>query len=185
MGIRPLTDHVRRAVFLDRDGVLNRSIVRQGRPYPPQSLAELEILPNTAQPLSDLKQAGFLALVVTNQPDVGRGTQSREIVESIHSRLRAKLPLDDIFVCYHTDGDGCACRKPAPGLLLQGAARYQLDMASCYCIGDRWRDIDAGHNAGCPSILINYDYQEQKPQKAPHAIVTTLREAADWILERA
>src|SRR5262249_5208053 len=161
MGIGPLMEQQRRAVFLDRDGVLNRAVVRRGRPYPPGSLSELEILPNVFESLTDLQKAGFLTLVVTNQPDVARGTQSRDIAEEMTARLRRELPLADIFVCYHSDADGCDCRKPAPGLLRQGAARYTLDMTSCYCVGDRWRDIDAGHNAGCRAILINYNYQEQ------------------------
>jgi D-glycero-D-manno-heptose 1,7-bisphosphate phosphatase len=170
------------AVFLDRDGVLNRARIRGGRPYPPASVAELEILPGVAGALADLKAAGFLLLVVTNQPDVGNGTQSREVVEAMHARLRAELPLDDVFVCYHVDADGCACRKPAPGLLLQAAAQYGLDLASCYVVGDRWRDVDAAHRAGCRPIFLDYGYQERGPACEPAARVHSLREAADWIL---
>jgi len=171
-----------RAVFLDRDGVINRAFIRQGKPYPPNSAEELEILPGVRESLSALRQAGFLLIVVTNQPDVGRGTQSRETVEAIHSRLGAELALDDILVCYHTDSDDCFCRKPAPGLLQQAAGRHRLHLPSCYMVGDRWRDVDAGHNAGCKPILIDYNYQEQKPRKEPVAVLHSLREAADWIL---
>jgi D-glycero-D-manno-heptose 1,7-bisphosphate phosphatase len=113
----------RRAVFLDRDGVLNRAVVRDGTPYPPDSLEALEILPGVREALEDLKASGFLLLVVTNQPDVAKGTQSRAVVEAIHQKLRAELPLDDIFVCYHQDSDGCDCRKPATGLFEDAAAR--------------------------------------------------------------
>ena len=173
---------MRKTVFLDRDGVLNRAAVRHGKPYPPDSAQELEILDGVAESLADLRRAGFLLLVVTNQPDVGRGTQQREVVEAIHSRLRAELSLDDIFVCYHMDLDGCDCRKPLPGLLLQAAKQYSLHLPSCFMIGDRWRDVDAGHNAGCRSILIDYRYQERGPEKEPIAVVKSLREAADWIL---
>jgi D-glycero-D-manno-heptose 1,7-bisphosphate phosphatase len=176
---------VRRAVFLDRDGVLNRAVVRRGKAYPPDSIRELEILPGVRESLADLKSAGFLLLVVTNQPDVGQGHQSQRAVEAIHAHLQAELPLDDIFVCYHTDSDGCGCRKPAAGLLMQAAAQYLLDLPSCYMVGDRWRDVDAGHNAGCQSILIDYHYQEQEPQKKPISTLNSLREAADWILRCA
>src|SRR5438552_5833722 len=174
--------HTRRGVFLDRDGVLNRPFVRDGKPYPPDSVSNLEILPGVAKSLWDLKNAGFLLIVATNQPDVGTGTQSREEVESIHSHLRKELPLDDIFVCYHIDSDKCACRKPLPGLLHDAAKRYNLFLPSCYMVGDRWRDVDAGHNAGCKSIFIDYRYDEQKPQNEPAATLNSLREAADWIL---
>ncbi len=180
-----LVKHGLRAVFLDRDGVLNRAIVRSGKPYPPASARDLEILPGVEGILEDLKRAGFLLLVVTNQPDVGLGIQSRETVEAIHDQLRAQLPLDDIYVCYHTDSDCCDCRKPSPGLLLRAARQYGLDLPSCYMVGDRWRDIDAGHNAGCKAILVDYNYQEQKPQKQPIAIVRSLREAGDWILRHS
>jgi D-glycero-D-manno-heptose 1,7-bisphosphate phosphatase len=171
-----------RAIFLDRDGVLNRAVVRDGKPYPPDSAADLEILPGVPEALTRLKQAGFLLLVVTNQPDVGRGTQSREAVETIHSRLRTELPLDDIFVCYHSDADGCSCRKPAPGLLEQAARQYALNLSACYLVGDRWRDVDAAHRAGCEAILLDYQYRERGPQMEPAVRLHSLREAADWIL---
>jgi D-glycero-D-manno-heptose 1,7-bisphosphate phosphatase len=171
-----------RAVFLDRDGVLNRAIVRGGKPYPPASAADLEILPGVPEALADLKRAGFLLLVATNQPDVSKGSQTREAVEAIHRRLQSDLPLDAIFVCYHDDADACACRKPAPGMLTEAARRYRLDLPSCYMIGDRWRDIDAGHRAGCRTVLIDYEYRERSPEKAPAFRVKSLREAADRIL---
>jgi len=183
VGVGPLTPG-RRAVFLDRDGVLNRAVVRDGKPYPPDSVAALEILPGVPDALEDLKAAGFLLLVVTNQPDVAKGTQSRAVVETIHRRLRTELPLDAIFVCYHQDSDGCDCRKPAPGLLLEAAARYGLDLSFCFMVGDRWRDVDAGCRAGCQTIFLDRGYRERGPENEPAARVGSLREAADWILER-
>lgn len=180
-----LRNSLRSAVFLDRDGVLNRAVIRGGKPYPPASLAELEMLPDVKEALADLKAAGFLLLVVTNQPDVGKGTQSREMVEAIHARLRAELPLDDIFVCYHVDADACSCRKPMPGLLEQAALQYGIDLASSYMVGDRWRDIDAGHRAGCTTIFLDYAYQERGPEREPAVRVQSLREAARWILDRS
>jgi D-sedoheptulose 7-phosphate isomerase len=172
----------RRAVFLDRDGVINRPVIRDGKPSPPSSLEELELLPEVAKSLLDLKAQGFALFVVTNQPDVARGTQTREGVEAIHRSLSSSLPIDDIFVCYHDDADDCACRKPRPGLLLEAQRKYKIDLSHSFLVGDRWRDIDAGHAAGCKTILIDYGYRERKPAQPPEATVRSLREAADWII---
>ena len=171
-----------RAVFLDRDGVLNRAIVREGKPYPPDSVAALEILPGVPEALADLKAAGFLLFVVTNQPDVAKGIQLRAVVEAIHQKLQAELPLDAIFVCYHQDSDRCQCRKPAPGLLEEAAARYGLYLPFCFMVGDRWRDVDAGCRAGCQTVLLDYGYRERAPDNQPAARLGSLAEAAGWIL---
>jgi D-glycero-D-manno-heptose 1,7-bisphosphate phosphatase len=173
------------AVFLDRDGVLNRAVVRDGKPYPPGSANEIEIPPEVPGRLAELKRAGFLLLVVTNQPDVATGKQSRAVVEAIHARLKTQLPLDDVFVCYHQDEDSCECRKPAPGLLENAARIYGLDLSSCYMVGDRWRDVDAGHRAGCHTVFLDYGYRERGPESEPSARVRSLGEAVDWILEDA
>lgn len=180
-----MSEALGRAVFLDRDGVLNRAIVRDGKPYPPDSVEALEILPQVPEALAALKRAGFLLLVVTNQPDVGHGRQQRKRVEAIHEKLRDCLPIDAIFTCYHTDADGCDCRKPMPGMLLKAAAQYGLYLASCYMVGDRWRDVDAGWEAGCQAVLLDCGYRERAPRHEPAARVNTLREAADWILARS
>jgi len=171
-----------RAVFLDRDGVVNRAIIRGGRPYPPTSLGELKILPDVPAALAALKQRGFLLLVVTNQPDVARGNQQRAVVETFHEALRTALPIDDFFVCYHDDRDACSCRKPKPGLLLQAAGKYGLELKSSYLIGDRWRDIEAGQAAGCSTIWIDRGYAELQPSPAPAMRVKSCMEAARWIV---
>ena len=173
-----------RAVFLDRDGVLNRAVLRGGKPYPPVSLDELEILPGVLEALAELKQRGFLLLVVTNQPDVARGRQTREGVETLHRTLAQALPVDGFFACYHDDGDGCTCRKPLPGLLLEAASLHEIDLARSFLVGDRWRDMDAGSSAGCTTLLVDYGYQERGPAQEPRARVKSLREAADWILRQ-
>jgi D-glycero-D-manno-heptose 1,7-bisphosphate phosphatase len=173
----------RPAVFLDRDGVVTRAEVRAGKPYPPACLEEARILPGVDEALSRLKAAGYLLVVVTNQPDVARGSQTREGVERIHSWLRARLPLDDVRTCCHDDADDCACRKPAPGLLLSAAAAHDIDLGLSVMVGDRWRDIEAGRRAGCATVFIDYAYDERRPE-APDAIVSSLEEAADWILDR-
>jgi D-sedoheptulose 7-phosphate isomerase len=174
-----------RAVFLDRDGVINRTFVRDGKPFPPTTLQELEVLPGVPEALRELKQHGYKLLVVTNQPDVARGKQSQQTIDAMHQVLSARLPLDDIFVCYHTDKDKCDCRKPMPGMLLEAAKKHNIDLAASFMVGDRWRDIDAGYNAGCKTILIDYGYSERPPAHAPDLRVGSLREAADWIIRSA
>ena len=135
---------LRQAVFLDRDGVLNEVVVRNGKPFAPASLAELQIPPGTKEALMRLKEQEFLLLVITNQPDVSRGSQKREVVEEINRHLQSKLPLDDIFTCYHDDQDACDCRKPQPGMVMRAAEQYGIDLRRSFLAGDRWRDIDAG-----------------------------------------
>jgi len=174
----------RKAVFLDRDGVLNKAIVRNGRPYPPANLEEIEIIEGVPQALKVLKDMSFLLIGVTNQPDVARGTQKKEVVESINSALMRALPLDEILVCYHDDGDGCLCRKPNPGLLHQAAEIYSIDLSASFMVGDRWRDVEAGQRAGCTTILIDCHYEERGPSTPPDCRVYSLREAALWICEK-
>jgi D-glycero-D-manno-heptose 1,7-bisphosphate phosphatase len=151
---------MRRAVFLDRDGVLNRAIVRGGKPYPPASVDELEILPGVEDACRLLKEAGLKLIVVTNQPDVARGTTRREVVEEINRALQAALLLDDIRVCYHDDDAGCFCRKPKPGLIINAAKDWEIALQESFLVGDRWKDIEAGNAAGCHTIFINYGYSE-------------------------
>jgi|CZKH01.1.fsa_nt_gi D-sedoheptulose 7-phosphate isomerase len=172
----------RRAVFLDRDGVINRAFVRDGKPFPPPTQQELEVLPGVPEALQELKSHGYELLVVTNQPDVGRGKQSRQTLDAMHQALRARLPLDDILVCCHTDKDKCDCRKPMPGMLLEAARKHNIDLAASFMVGDRWRDIEAGYNAGCRTILIDYGYSERPSDREPGLRVGSLREAADWII---
>ncbi len=172
---------MRRAVFLDRDGVINRSIVRDGKPYPPGSDAELEILAGVRGALVSLRSTGFLNIVVTNQPDVATGKQKIEIIEVMHRRLRLELALDDIKVCYHTDADQCDCRKPNPGMLLEAAKDHDIDLRQSFLVGDRWRDVAAGQAVGCGCFFVDYEYQEQRPKK-PFVAVKSLSEAAALIL---
>ncbi len=172
----------RRAVFLDRDGVINRAFVRDGKPFPPPTPQELEVLPGVPEALQELKSHGYELLVVTNQPDVGRGKQSRDALDLMHQALFSRLPLDDILVCCHTDQDNCDCRKPLPGMLLEAARKHNIDLSASFMVGDRWRDIEAGYNAGCKTILIDYGYSERPPDRVPDLRVGSLREAADWII---
>ena len=179
MGIRSL---INKAVFLDRDGVLNRAIVRDGKPYPPSNLSELEILPGTKEALIKLKLERFLLIVVTNQPDVSRGKQKREKVEEMHTFLKRNLPLNDIFVCWHGLDGECECRKPMPGLLFQASKKWQIDLKKSLIIGDRWRDIDSGYAAGCKTIFIDYKYDEELNIQ-PDYIATSIQDATEWVIE--
>lgn len=176
----------RRAVFLDRDGVLNSPVVRDGLPFPPASIEEFELYPGTAEGCAQLKAAGFVLIVVSNQPDVGRGTQSREAVEAMHARLRAAVPaLDAVEVCYHggsSHGDACDCRKPKPGMLFRAAAERGIDLKRSFLIGDRWRDVDCAHAAGCRAVFIDHGYREPLREK-PEFVVATFGEAVATILQ--
>jgi D-glycero-D-manno-heptose 1,7-bisphosphate phosphatase len=174
---------MKRAVFLDRDGVINRAMKRDGKPYPPTTLGEFEILPEVTTALVKLKDAGFLIVVATNQPDVGRGSLARETVDSIHAHMQAKLPIDRVEVCFHPGkGDSdCDCRKPKPGMLLRAAKQLDIDLAASWMVGDRWRDIDCGDAAGCKTIFIDRGYVEALKQK-PDFSAHDLGEAAGIIL---
>lgn len=173
---------MKRAVFLDRDGVINRAIVKHGKPYPPATRDEFELLPGAEQTMRALRAAGLLVIVVTNQPDVATGVQRREVVEAMHDKLLAAGLCDEVKVCYHTDTDGCDCRKPKPGMLLAAARERNIDLARSFMVGDRWRDIDAGKAAGCFTFFIDYNYNEKRPDE-PHAVVGSIQDAGRIILQ--
>lgn len=170
-----------RAVFLDRDGVLTRSETRDGKPYAPRRLEDLELLPGVVEATQELKAAGWRLVVVTNQPDIATGKLAPAVLDAMHDRLRRELPLDDIKVCRHVDGDACACRKPKPGLLLDAARELDLSLADSFMVGDRWRDVSAGKAAGCRTFFIDYGYAEAL-RDAPDFTVRSLPEAVRIIL---
>jgi D-glycero-D-manno-heptose 1,7-bisphosphate phosphatase len=170
---------MRPAVFLDRDGVINRAPVRDGVPQSPASIEDVEILPGVREALARLKAANYALIGVTNQPNIARGRTTRATVDAIHALLLDTLPLDEMRVCPHDDRDQCRCRKPLPGLLLQPPL-YAIDRS--VMIGDRWRDIEAGRAAGCrATILVDHGYGEALPHD-PDLRVGSLPEAAEWIL---
>lgn len=178
------SSELRRAVFLDRDGVINRAILRDGKPFAPTTPAEFEILPGVPEACVKLKRAGFFLIVATNQPDVGRGTMAQSVVENIHAHMCALLPIDRVEVCYHP-GKGlsnCDCRKPKPGMLLRAASDLGIDLKQSWMVGDRWRDIDCGYAAGCRTVLIDYNYDEALRQM-PDFRVKNLTEGAEVILD--
>ena len=172
-----------RVVFLDRDGVINRAIVRDGMPYPPASVEQTEIFPDVAEALALLKRSGMRLAVITNQPDVARGTQTRENVEAINAFLAVKLPLDRFEVCFHGDTENCDCRKPKPGLICSAARALDGDPADGFVVGDRWRDVEAGKAAGCRTVWIDRGYEERLPIGYDYRAMS-LMEAAKWIVQQ-
>ena len=169
------------AVFLDRDGVINANLERNGRPVAPTTLAEFELLPGVVESVRQLKERGYLIIVITNQPDVADGRTLRSVVDAMHDLIRSKLAVDDIKVCFHNDSAGCACRKPKPGMILAAAAEHGIDLPRSYVIGDRWRDIAAGRAAGCVTFFVNCGYDQDGPN-LPDRVVKSLPEATSLIL---
>lgn len=181
MGIDPL---MARAVFLDRDGVLNRTEVRDGAPRPPATVGELELLPGVPEALRLLAAQGLRLVVVTNQPDVARGAARPEDVEAIHAHLLSTLPLDAVFACFHDDGDGCLCRKPRPGLLQAAARAHAIELDRSFMVGDRWRDVEAGRAAGCETFLLAQPWSEAERCSPDHTapdLMSVAREIARTI----
>lgn len=173
-----------RAVFLDRDGVINANLTRNGKPVAPTSLAEFRFLPGIEEAAQRLKQAGFLLIIVTNQPDIPNGITPLAAMEAMHAKIRQALPIDDVTICFHTDADRCSCRKPKPGLLLDAAAKHGIDLSASYLIGDRWRDVIAGQAAGCGcNIMIDHGVAQDQPC-TPDKVVHSPLEAALFILDR-
>jgi D-glycero-D-manno-heptose 1,7-bisphosphate phosphatase len=174
---------VKRAVFLDRDGVINQPIIRSGKPYPPLDVRDFELLPGVTEACRHLKEARFYLIVVSNQPDVGRGIVAREKIEAIHERMCAALPIDRVEVCYDGE-DTSEFRKPNPGMLLRAAAALDVDLRASFMVGDRWRDVDCGHAAGCCTIFIDHGYSEHL-RKVPHFRAQDLVGAAQIIVDVA
>jgi D-glycero-D-manno-heptose 1,7-bisphosphate phosphatase len=179
----------RPAVFLDRDGTLNLQVVRDGKPYPPATLAEFALFPGVPEACAELAAAGFVLVVATNQPDVGRGDQAQSVVESMHARLRELVPsIQHIEVCY-APGQGRAHpedyrRKPEPGMITDAAKTLGLDLSRSWMVGDRWRDIDSGQRAGLRTVFIDFGYAEEL-RAAPDHTVKTFPAAAAVILKAA
>ncbi len=152
-----------KAVFLDRDGVINQGIIRDGKPYPPDTIEQFKLINGVKEAILALKKSGYKLIVTTNQPDVAQGKQKKEVIEAMHELLNQWLPIDSIKVCFHTDVDDCKCRKPKPGMITDAAKELSIDLTQSFMVGDRWRDIEAGQAAGCQCLFIDYGYNEKKP----------------------
>jgi D-glycero-D-manno-heptose 1,7-bisphosphate phosphatase len=172
---------VTKAIFLDRDGVLVIPEFRDGRSFAPTRLEEYKFYPEAYESLSRLRTAGYKLVVVTNQPDVGKGLIPQDVANEMHDRLRRAMPVDLIKACFHSQAVGCDCRKPKPGMLLEAARELQIDLARSYMVGDRASDVEAGEAAGCSTVFIDLDYAERKPA-SPTLTVCSIAEAVDRIL---
>ena len=172
----------KKAVFLDRDGVLSIPEFRDGRSFAPTALEAFRLCDDAPTSLRKLKDAGFALIVVTNQPDVGKGHFSRATLDEMHRVMADLLPVDAIEVCTHTTEDACLCRKPLPGMILSSAVQLDIDLAGSYMVGDRSSDVEAGKAAGCRTVFIDLKYTAETPPKAPDIIVASLKLAVDWIL---
>jgi D-glycero-D-manno-heptose 1,7-bisphosphate phosphatase len=172
---------VRAAVFLDRDGVINANILRDGKPVAPTQIDEFRLLPGVEDAVRRLKNAGYLVIVCTNQPDVATGRTARATLDAMHGLVREKLNVNDIKACFHTDNDGCDCRKPKPGMLLAAAREHDINLAASYMVGDRWRDVAAGRAAGCRTIFVDSGYKQEE-RNEPDFAVASLPQAVDIIL---
>jgi D-glycero-D-manno-heptose 1,7-bisphosphate phosphatase len=171
------------AVFLDRDGVLSRSLVKDGKAYAPRALKDFRLLPRAADSVKRLQIAGFIVIVVTNQPDIGNELVSRAVVDAMNDRLKSRTSIDDLEVCPHRQDEGCSCRKPKPGMLLKAAQRHGIDLKRSFMVGDRASDISAGQAVGCRSVFIDRRYSESPPH-APDASVRSLTAAVDFIIHQ-
>jgi D-glycero-D-manno-heptose 1,7-bisphosphate phosphatase len=168
-------------VFLDRDGVLNKVRVVDGNPHPPRSASELEIIPSSVNACRRLRAAGYLLVVVSNQPDVARGTDTLAGVNALNDVVGSSVDVNEFVVCPHDDADGCNCRKPAPGMLTAAAGRLNIDLRRSFMVGDRWRDVEAGQLAGCRTVFVDRGYAERKPE-APDLVVGELVEALPFLI---
>ena len=171
-----------KAVFLDRDGVINRATVMNGKPYSPVGLNNLEILNGVKESITAMQNANWIVIVVTNQPDVARNKISKDDVEKINDYLKSTLLFNEIYTCYHDNNDFCDCRKPKPGMLLTASKKNNISLKNSYMIGDRWTDIEAGNRAGCTTIFVDYNYKEKRPFNYKYK-VKSLKEATDIILK--
>jgi D-glycero-D-manno-heptose 1,7-bisphosphate phosphatase len=174
---------LRKAVFLDRDGVINYPVVRANSPYPPESIDTFRFMPGVQEACRRLSEADYLLIVVTNQPGVARGGADEATVELMNDLVRKELPVEDVLTCFHDDNDRCNCRKPQPGLLLEAAKRWSIDLSESFMVGDRWKDIQAGQAAGCCSILLEYPYSSSQLCE-PDLFASDLPEATELILKR-
>jgi D-glycero-D-manno-heptose 1,7-bisphosphate phosphatase len=172
-----------RAVFLDRDGVLNYSRVYNGKPFAPRCLSDFELMPDALAATKALSNAGLLLVVVTNQPDVANGLVARSTVEAMHEQLCSYLPIHAVKACFHSQDENCQCRKPRSGMLREASLEMDIDLTESFMVGDRWKDVVAGRSQGCYTILIDRGYSESL-KELPDATVASLLEAAELILSQ-
>jgi D-glycero-D-manno-heptose 1,7-bisphosphate phosphatase len=169
-------------VFLDRDGVVNKIILKERRPYSPRKLDQLEILDGVRDAVKILKKLGFKVVVVTNQPEISRGLITEDLIMEMHNKISEETGIESFYFCRHDDFHDCECRKPKTGMLLRAAVELDLDFNQSYLVGDRWKDIQAGQKVGCKCYFIDNNYDEPRPI-FPFRTVKSLYEAAILIRE--
>lgn len=152
---------MRKAIFFDRDGVINKVILKDGKPFSPRKFEEFKLLDGIRKVLERFRKKEFLNIIVTNQPDIARGLIKTETLEKMHKFIEENLPIDDIFICPHDDIDNCHCRKPKPGMLLEAAEKWHINLKESFMIGDSWKDIEAGKAAGCATVLLDNLYNKE------------------------
>jgi D-glycero-D-manno-heptose 1,7-bisphosphate phosphatase len=150
-----------RAVFFDRDGVINKAIVREGKAFSPRTLEEFVLAEGVGEAVALLRGRGFKIIIITNQPELARGYISRDLLDRMTDRIRQEAPIDDLFLCPHDDGDRCLCRKPKPGMLIEAARKWGVDLKTSFFVGDTWKDMEAGKAAGCTTLLVDAVYNRE------------------------
>jgi D-glycero-D-manno-heptose 1,7-bisphosphate phosphatase len=173
---------LKKAIFLDRDGVINEAQIIDGIPNPPKNVREVRILPGVKKAVQYLKNANYEIIVVTNQPDIARGKIGLSAVDEINALLSAQLNITSFYICPHDDGDNCECRKPKSGLLLTAGNDLDINFEESFMVGDRWRDVAAGQGVGCKCFFINHNYTEKLPS-LPYIEVKSLLEASKMIIK--
>jgi D-glycero-D-manno-heptose 1,7-bisphosphate phosphatase len=168
---------VSKAIFLDRDGVINRVILRDRRPFSPRNMDEFEILEKVSEAVALFQKVGLVVVVITNQPDLAKGLVSESLISEIHEKIRNEIGINHFYFCGHSDLQNCACRKPKVGMLLQASRDLGINLDSSYLVGDRWKDIKAGQEVGCKCYYIDNNYDEPRPS-SPFYTVKSLYEAA-------
>lgn len=170
---------MKRAVFIERDAILNEVRTGPKHQVPPLTLEEFKINQQAKDPLLKLKGAGFVLVATTNQPGLSRGYQSRRELDRMHEVLRRSFPLDDLMVCPHDETDHCPCRKPRPGLLIEAAFKWHLNLDHSFVISDKWQDAEAARTAGCTSVLLKSPWVGQVHHDF---VLPDLKSIADKIL---
>lgn len=155
-----------KAIFIDRDGVVNKSIVIDGKPHAPLNFSDFKILNGVEEALNNFKKQGFLTFIITNQPNIKLKNRTLNIVELelMHNYLLENFYVTKIYVCSHINEDNCRCRKPKIGNLLLASKEFNIDLSKSFFVGDRWQDVECAHNANIKTcFFIDYKYNEKRP----------------------
>lgn len=174
-----MAGHKKKAVFLDRDGVINAIVSRGGKLSVPFSVNEFKVIEGAREAVALLKAHGFVCIVVTNQPDIARGNLSEKNLSAIHKYMQKETGVEAVYFCPHSKDGECNCKKPAMGMVQDAVREHGIVLAESWLVGDRWRDIQMAKNAGLKSILVVTDAtKEDVVPMEPDYSVKNLSEAA-------